>query len=494
MLTTLLFALLGAAPAFASDSDPAAALRHAISLEAAGEKDSAYAEFERITRTSPDDHYTVEAWLHIGEYWFDKDDAAKALAAYRNAIGGPGGDREGFAAYKIAWCQFKLGDIPQATLTMVGVVDAANTSAAVRDEALKDLVRFFADGGEVAAATAFFAAHGRPDLARDTALRLAALSEEDGFYEVAIGHYRAAIASDLHHARNPALQAGIVVCFRKIGKVDEAWAAMEILFASYAPASEWGRGNAADAKALADAAASQERALRSLALDLHTEAKKLRTGEEAQRRWAYAEQAYARYIVLFTASPNIGEMRYSYAELLYTRKKFAAAYEQYMAVVALDPAGPHAKFCAESAIFAADELFVAEAHRGGSGRSGESRNAPHPLAEWGEKLLRALDQFAALYPDDPKIVNVIYKAGFLLHNQNQFAESAVRFRRVIAMVGWTEESEQAANLTLDGLLLAEDWGALRDTAKAFYDQPGFGPPAWKAQMLEIYKWAGEKAR
>lgn len=406
----------------------------------------------------------------------------------------PNGDRDGFASYKLAWCQYNLGDYPLAIATMVAVVDSTKTAPQIREEALKDLVRFYGDAGELHEAGVFFAAHERPDLARDTAVRAASLSVENGFYEFAISQYRAAIALDLNHPGGPELQAEVVACFRTLGKVEETWTALEVLLVSYSPATEWARANAADAKALADALDTQERALRTFAVAVHTEAKKLRRGEDAQRRYAYAEQAYARYTVNFPASSNIGEMRYAYAELLYTRKKFAAAYEQYMAVVALDPAGPHAKFCAESAIFAADELLDVEMHRNGGAYTSPAKNAPIPLEEWAEKSLLALDQFARLYPDDPKVSNVIYKSAYLLYNHNQFRESAVRFRKVIAMSGWTKESEQAANLTLDGLLLAEEWVALRDTAKAFYDQPGFGPPSFKAELLEIVERAGKKLR
>ncbi|GDX79243.1 hypothetical protein LBMAG42_10540 [Deltaproteobacteria bacterium] len=492
MHAVLLLALFGIGPALAADA--AAAFRHANALEAAGEKDAAYAEFTQLVKSAPEDPYLAEAWLHIGEYWFDRDDFAKAHAAYKHALERPNGDREGFASYKLAWCEYNLGDYPLAIATMVAVVDSTKTAPQIREEALKDLVRFYSDGGEGDAATEFFAAHGRPDLTRDTAVRSAAWTMETGVYDWAIRDYRAAIALDLNHPRNPELQAAIVDCFRKLGKVEETWAALEVLLASYSPASDWARANAADPKVMTAALEEQERALRTFAVNVHTEAKKLRKGEDAQRRYAYAEQGYARYIVLFSASSNIGEMRYAYAELLYARKKFAAAYEQYMAVVALDPKGTHAKFCAESAIFAADELLDGEMHRNGGAYTSLPKNAPIPLEEWAEKSILALDQFARLYPDDPKASKVIYKSAYLLYNHNHFTESAVRFRQVIAMSGWTKESEQAANLTLDGLLLVEDWAALRDTAGAFYDQPGFGTPAFKAEMLEIVERAGEKVR
>ncbi len=472
-------------------ADAAAAFRHANGLEAAGEKDAAYAEFAQLVKTEPAEPWASEAWLHIGEYWFDGNDFIKAAGAYKHALAGPSGERDGFAAYKLAWCLFNLGDFTYAIDTMVAVVDAPRTSAPIREEALKDLVRFYGDAGELSEATAFFTARDRPDLARDTAVRAAPMSVQNGFYEFAISQYRYAIGLDLNHARNPELEAEIVACFRKIGRVEETWAALEVLLTSYSPASDWARANAADTKALADAHDAQERALRSFAVAFHTEAKRLRTGESAQRRYAYAEQAYARYIVLFPASTSIGEMRYAYAELLYARKKFASAYEQYMAVVALDPNGTHAKFCAESAIFAADTVWNDEQHRDGAAPPSRA-NAPALLSAWAQKLLLALDQFAALDPDDPKVSSVLYKAGYLLYSHNQFSESAVRFRRVIAKDGWTKETEQAANLTLDGLLLAEDWAGLRDTAKAFHDQPGFGSSVFKAEMLEIVERAGAK--
>lgn len=283
------------------------------------------------------------------------------------------------------------------------------------------------------------------------------------------------------------LQNEIVKIFNQMGNREDTFPEVARLVDTYGEGSAWARANAADPVALEAAAALGEKALRAAAVGFHNDAKKLRTGAEARRAWALAEQAYEAYLKTFPASKYGYEVRYAYSELLYALKKYDAAYEQYMRVVAIDPGGAHAKFCAESAIFAADEMIRTEAPIREIGG-----HDPQPLSEWEQRSLAALDQYARMFPDQPKTPNVLYKAAYLLYNRNRFKEASERFHVVIGMNPATEEAEQAANLVLDSFMQAKDWRSLRDSAKAFYDQPGLGSETFKSELHAIYVGASEK--
>ena len=157
----------------------------------------------------------------------------------------------------------------------------------------------------------------------------------------------------------------------------------------------------------------------------------------------------------------------------------------FRSVVAMDEKGSQARFCAESAVFAAREMVRREAAPATTGR------AESALSPWENKQLAALDQYTRLFTDD-KARGALYESGYLLYNRNHLAEAGERFNRVIAMDPRSREAEQAANLILDGFALTEDWVALRDNARFYHDQANLGSSAFKAEVYGIYERASLK--
>ncbi len=227
----------------------------------------------------------------------------------------------------------------------------------------------------------------------------------------------------------------------------------------------------------------EERQLRTEATEQHELARLLAPGPNAAEAYAKADEAYKAYFAQHVDSPHCAEMHYAYGEFLYKIKRYEDAYAQYMKVVSIDPKGKHSKFCAESAIFAADEMVKAS---GGVGRAPRRSTESVPLTEQESKLLAALDQYSKLFPEDPKTIKIIYKSAYLLYNKNQFKEASHRFRVVIGMNPRSKEAAQAVHMILDSFTLVEDWENLREVSKAFRDQEGLGSSKFKGEVANIY--------
>lgn len=73
-----------------------------------GEVDHAVVTFQELTSTYPKSVYTTDAYLFIGEYWFEKNDYLNAIEAYRYTIAYEEGNYYGFALYKLAWCYYNV--------------------------------------------------------------------------------------------------------------------------------------------------------------------------------------------------------------------------------------------------------------------------------------------------------------------------------------------------------------------------------------------------
>jgi len=231
--------------------------------------------------------------------------------------------------------------------------------------------------------------------------------------------------------------------------------------------------------------------LYDVAPDSHHEARKLGSGSEAKATYALAERAYGVYIDEYPESSHAYDIHYSYGELKYKLKKYDEAYDEYMKVVKIDPKGKHSRFCAESAIFAAEELIKADGGtdtRKTTGKVGKDVQ-PEELTENEQKLIAACAQFAKLYPAGNKTKDAIYKSGYLLYNKYRFAEAAEQFNLVIKMDPKSGEAEQAANLILDSFVIKEDYAELKKNAKFYYEQEGLGSKKFKNEVYNIYQRA-----
>ncbi|MCK6506560.1 tetratricopeptide repeat protein [Myxococcota bacterium] len=468
-------------------------------LQDIGEKDEAVKEFNNLVRTYPDSSYVPDAYVLIGEYYFDNNNAYKALLAYQKAARYKDNPKYAFAMYKLAWCYYNVGEYGKAIDTMKAVVaysmadqGADKSKLTLQEEALKDLVRFFADAGDLQEAIDYFNKLGKQDLIEAMLKRLASTYFENGEFEQAISTYRRLIAENPNGKLAPEYQNEIILCYQKMGRKQETMGEIDRLLKTYGKNSPWSRQNAANPDAVKSANEYIEKNLRTVAINYHTEAKKLGAGAAAREAYELAEQAYSVYLENFPEEKNAYEMRYAYGELLYKTKKYDQAYDQYMKVVQMDPKGQRSEFCAESAIFAAEEVIKVEKKEGKIQTADGKSTAELPMSDWENKLLAACDQYTQHFKDNSKARNVIYKSAYLLYNKNRFKDASDRFRIVIGMDPQSKEAEQAANLILDSFNLVQDWANLKEVSKAFYDQQGLGSKAFKDEVYNVYERASFK--
>jgi tetratricopeptide (TPR) repeat protein len=466
-------------------------------LSDTNQKDLANAELTRLVKQYPDSKFVPDAYLMIGEYWFEeKKEAFKALSAYQKASAYKDFSNWAFATYKLAWCFYNVGEYGKAIDTMktvVAYVDPTSQKGTLRDEALKDLVRFFADAGDMDEAVRYFTQLGEKDKIKDLLKTLASTYIEQGKFDQAVEMYRRLISENPTDPKAPDFQNEIIGAYTKMGKKQETIDEINRMLKTYGKNSSWAKANASNQDALKGAADNIEKQLRTVATNYHNEAKKLGSGAEAAKTYNLAEQAYRTYLQEYPESQYSYDVRYAFSELLYKVKKFDEAYDQYMKVVSIDKNGAHSQFCAESAIFAADEMLKKEKAAGASGGPDPGKKTDAvPLSDWEQKSLAALDQFAQLWPDDKKTNNVIYKSAYLLYNKNHFKEASDRFNVVIKKNPQSKEAEQASNLILDSFALVEDWENLKSNAKLYYDQQGLGSADFKKDVYGIYENASLK--
>ena len=128
--------------------------------------------FQRLTKDYKRSSYLPEAYLKIGEYYFDQNHAKKALVAYKKTTELKSPNLHVYAMYKLAWCYYNIQDYNQAIASMKQVVDHiqlqiqsgdGNKSMIMQDEAFKDLVLFYIEADERDLARTYFSSQGREE-------------------------------------------------------------------------------------------------------------------------------------------------------------------------------------------------------------------------------------------------------------------------------------------------------------------------------------------
>ena len=225
-----------------------------------GEKDLAAQEFTRLVKVYPDSEYVTDSYVLIGEYYFEeKSEANKAMLAYKKAATNKTHEKYPFAMYKLAWCYYNLGEAGQAISTMKIVVSYADSAAGnksniqLQDEALKDLVRFFADGGDMEEAIAYFKQIGKQNLINDLLKKLASTFIEQGKFEQAIEMYRRLITDSPTAPVAADFQNQIIEAYTKMGKKEETLQEIDRLRTTYGKQSSWARANASNQDAVKSA-------------------------------------------------------------------------------------------------------------------------------------------------------------------------------------------------------------------------------------------------
>jgi tetratricopeptide (TPR) repeat protein len=460
-------------------------------------REDALASFKKLVKLYPTSQWVPDAYVLIGEYYFDKNEAFPALRAYLKATSYKDHSRWAYAMYKLAWCYYNVEEYGKGIDTMKQVVAYSRENAEgdrqkvrLEEEALKDLVRFFADAGAMDEAYDYFSKLGKKDLIRAMLKRLASLYLEQGKFDESVSTYRRLIMESPQHRENPGYQEEIINAYRKMGAGDKVLDEIKRLRVEYGRTSAWWQANASDPDAQSEADNTIEKALRFTATDFNEQARKLEKAKhpDSGKMFDTAVQAYLVYMEDYNEHKNAYNVHYDFGELLWKLKRFEDAYGEYMKVVSLDPKGQHSRFCAESAIFAAEEMVKKEG--GGDIQMKKEKVSkdvkPVPLSDWEQKLVDACKRYAELYPGDKKVEIATYKSAFLLYSRYHFTEAAEQFRTVIARWPNTSNAEFSAQLILDALAIKEEWVSLRDTSKAFFQQEGLGKKKFKDDMYDIY--------
>ncbi|MCB9026189.1 MAG: tetratricopeptide repeat protein [Bdellovibrionaceae bacterium] len=434
--------------------------------------------YTQLTTKYPKSEYVDESNFALAEYYFENDQWQNAESHYRKVAQNPRSRLYAFAMYKAAWCLYKQGKYKLALDTVEKVILKGRRTKGLGDrstkgvssirlanEALKDIVVFFAEAGNYKEAYDYF-------------VKVAGSKSAPALYEKLANYYldRGArtqakyILDDLvdKDPLSPKAfesQYKIVTMFSTAGNSqifkDELFKWIE----QYGPGSAWQKANSSNKVLIEKSELLAEATLRNYILQNHQTAQNSRAKFSVE----LAQNGYNLYFVTFANSKRADEMHFFYGELLYDMKNYNDAGRNYMWVVENSEQSSYYKQSLLNAILSLEKGLPTNAEiKEIVGQNTQPIEFDKSIKNF-EKLAKLL--FVKI-PEGENVIQVKYKLGTLYYYYNQFDPALTMFNEVIKEQPKSKFAEYSANLILDIYNLKKDYIGLEKAADELLKVPG----------------------
>ncbi len=482
----------------------------------------------------PDSQWVPEAWLRIGEYYFDIGRYEAAIEAYEEAVRKRVPKYYEVALYKLAWSHFQKYDYPTAIRifkTLISHIDEAKgelgIGAQLRSEAVEYLGISLADDdwngdgipdpdATVSRAVSYLS-DGKPyerevlEKYADTLYQ----QHEAAKYPMAVEAYRAVIARDPLHPGNAAIREKIIGVYDAMRDMEKMIAERLDMVREFGPGSRWYEANRGRPEVIARVDRQIELALENAAKFHHRRAQELKAqaaatgdssfGAASLKEYREAAAAYAEYLARFPQTKEAYELTYYYADCLYYSFQFEAAVAVYQKV--RDWPG-RTEYLEPAAFAVIDSLEKEAAKRVKEGRmppdqvpgeiqevreeearegEGKVTVTPRPIPPLTRDWIAAVDTYLerglsrASDPDLP--ARLAYRVANEYYKYLHLEEARRRFISIIEKYPQDLVASYAAVNIINSYRLENDWENIQVWAKKI-EELQLGKPEQRAQLQE----------
>jgi len=460
-------------------------------LEKQNQFDEGQNALRELIARYPKSKFATEAWVRIGEYYFDAyndpEALAKAAAAYEAAIKDTSHTLYDKALYKLGWTYYRMDRFEDAVTRFLALADYYQSKAKgndapggdLRSEALQYTAVSLSDEkwGSLAKAQEIFQRLGGRKYESEVYRRLGDVYFDQTKHADAIEAYRLVLQKDPLAADAPQVQQKIVQAYERDRKLDESFREAEKLALTYGPGSQWHEKHRREADLLAGAQALAEKNLYAAAVYHHQQALQLKKEgkfTEAKAAFDVAAQAYGSYFLRFPRSKNSYEVQFFYAECLYNSFQFGPAAQNYEAVRDSPADQKYLADAAFAAYLSREKQVQAEIDakkipdlkplRSADRPEGQKVHAT-PLAESEQRMVKAADAYVARMPNDEKAPGLAYKAAELFYSHDDFPEARKRFEEIVKTYPKNEVAQFSTNLIVESFLVDKDWKSVEEVSE-----------------------------
>jgi cellulose synthase operon protein C len=455
--------------------------------------ENAKAAYLELIAAYPKSKFTTEAWVRLGEYYFDAyddpDALSKAADAYEHAIADTTHPLFDKALYKLGWVYYRMDRFDDSVARFFSLADYYQAEAKkkgdeevggdLRTEALQYTAISFVDEkwGSLAKAQEMFAKLGGRPYEAEVYRRMADVYFDQTKHPEAIEAYRLVLQKDPLNKDAPQIQQRIVQAYERDRKLEEAFAESSKLANMFVPGTPWHEKWKRDPDIVVAAGELAEKSLYSTAIYHHQQAlvyKQEQKFDLAKSAFETAAKAYQSYLGRFPRSKNAYEMEFYWAECLYNSFQFAEAAKHYAAVRDSSQDVKYLNDAAYSAVLAWQKQLDFEIKSGQTpalkvliSKDRPEGEVPKPiaLASTEQQYVDNSDKFIArVKAGDEKAPGIAYRAAEIFYTHNQFDEARKRFEAIIARFPKSEVAKYAVNLIVESYLVDKNYAKVEEVA------------------------------
>lgn len=422
--------------------------------------------YQKLTKDYPKSPYVDQSNFALGEFYFENEKWEKALGHYLKVSKNKRGQLYSFSWYKAAWCQYKIGQLEKALMSLRRVI-AAGRRAKGKDRSSGGVSRIRLASEAVKDLVIFYAEVKKPENARGYFIKVAGekvtfgLLEKLAYYYSDTGNKPAAryIFKELIEIRPDAPKAydyqyQIVTMYVSAGNNKIFKQELYRWIEAYGPGSIWSEANKNNQELVVKANQLIETTLRNYILQQHQTAQNSRAAYSQKQ----AKSGYELYFQTFKGSARSDEMHFFYAELLFDMKEWERAAYHYLWVSEKAKGSQYNEKATLNAILALEKNLPTPVEiKKIVGKSTE----PVPF----DKSIRVFEKvglrYIKKYPKGDSSVAIKYKMASLYYYYNQFDKALVLFNQVIEENPKTKFAEYSANLILDIYNIRKDYKGLK---------------------------------
>ncbi|GEM_PF-451093 len=417
--------------------------------------------YSQLTKKFPRSFYNEEAAFALGEYYFENEKYKTALPYYHKVAKNRRGRLFSFSMYKLAWTQYKLGQMSSALRSLEKVIRAGKEKGGssgpsrlrLASEASKDLVVFYAEAGKPENARRYFDELVGAKKGRELIEKLAYFYADSGNRKAAQEIFSSLIDENPQSEKAFEYQYQIVSLYATSSTSNEFRGELFEWLNNYGPGSQWQKSNDDKRELVQKVNQLMESTLRNHILQIHQTAQNSRTKYSQNK----AKDAYQLYFKKFDSGEKIDEMHFFFAELLFDMGEFEGAAYHYNWIVKNAPKSQYAEKSRLNTVLALEKALPSEKDL--KDRLGDSLD-PVPLEKNVKNFLLASKQYEETYPKGENVPAIKYKAGALYYYHNMFDEALNEFNEIIKGYPKSDYAKNAANLTLDIYNLKKDFVGL----------------------------------
>ena len=409
-------------------------------------KEDAVAEkyYREVIRDYPKSAVVADSLLSLGNLYFERQAFFTARSFYERILTASEEKLYPYAHYKMAWCYFNENDFPSAVARLESSIlesrrisKASEKKLGVEEEALSDLVLFFAEYGNPAEARTYFEKLVDKEKANELRFQLAKRLFEYGKHQLAKSTAKQLLDEHPQKEFVNKLYLILISVAERTKDRDLGLKTAENL-ASWVKDEKLAQNDTGRIES--------EEYMRQYSQKLHHEAETLKSKDV----WDQARKSYEIYLSTFSDEADAPEVKFRYAVLLLNRKEQLKAYKAVTdALAKMDAKHPRFKDALKIRI---QSIELA------------SKDERKQIED--KDLLNAYDTYAKNFADEELGIEASFKAAGLAKNLETPEQVAARYRAVAETHPQHKLANASVGEALAVLVKAQKWEALGNESRA----------------------------